>query len=417
MFNNAGVQLISPIEDVRFDDWQRQIDFNITGVMNVIGAFVPQLIASAAQGKPADLITTSSIAATRVLEKFSVYSGTKAYISQLTRLLRVELGRKMVRVSTIEPGMVDTELPLHVTDPDATRLMADLINDIDVLSCRRRGRDRRLHRLGAPPRQPHRNHHPAHPASRLTEGNTTMSKNPKTVLITGASSGIGEATALRLADDGHRLFLGARRTERLEALVERIEAAGGTASFRRLDVTDAADVQRFVADATDTYGGVDVMINNAGVMPLSALAEDKVDEWNRMIDVNIRGVLHGISAALPVMRAQGSGHIVNLASIGAHEVEPTAAVYCATKFAVWAISEGLRKEQSGDIRVSVISPGVTESELAESISDEHARDAMREYRALAIPASAIADAIAFAIGQPPEVDVNEIIVRPAASTH
>jgi NADP-dependent 3-hydroxy acid dehydrogenase YdfG len=134
VFNNAGVQLISAIEDVRFDDWQQQIDLNITGVMNVIGAFVPQLIDSAADGKPADLITTSSIAATRVLEKFSVYSGTKAYISQLTRLLRVELGRKMVRVSTIEPGMVDTELPLHVTDPDATRLMADLINDIDVLT-------------------------------------------------------------------------------------------------------------------------------------------------------------------------------------------------------------------------------------------------------------------------------------------
>ena len=134
VFNNAGVQLISPIEDVRFDDWQRQIDLNITGVMNVIGAFVPQLIDAAARGGPADLITTSSIAATRVLEKFSVYSGTKAYISQLTRLLRVELGRKMVRVSTIEPGMVDTELPLHVTDPDATRLMADLINDIEVLS-------------------------------------------------------------------------------------------------------------------------------------------------------------------------------------------------------------------------------------------------------------------------------------------
>jgi NADP-dependent 3-hydroxy acid dehydrogenase YdfG len=134
VFNNAGVQLISPIDDVRFDDWQHQIDLNITGVMNVIGAFIPQLIDSAAQGKPADLITTSSIAATRVLEKFSVYSGTKAYISQLTRLLRVELGRKMVRVATIEPGMVDTELPLHVTDPDATRLMADLIHDIDVLT-------------------------------------------------------------------------------------------------------------------------------------------------------------------------------------------------------------------------------------------------------------------------------------------
>jgi NADP-dependent 3-hydroxy acid dehydrogenase YdfG len=244
-----------------------------------------------------------------------------------------------------------------------------------------------------------------------------MSTKKKTVLITGASSGIGEATAVRLADDGHRLFLGARRTERLEALVTRIEASGGAAKFRRLDVTDAADVRQFVTDATDTYGAVDVLINNAGVMPLSALTEDKVDQWNRMIDVNIRGVLHGISAALPVMRAQGGGHIVNLASIGAHEVEPTAAVYCATKFAVWAISEGLRKEQAGGIRVSVISPGVTKSELAETISDTEARDAMREYRAVASPASAIADAIAFAIGQPAEVDVNEIIVRPAASTH
>lgn len=244
-----------------------------------------------------------------------------------------------------------------------------------------------------------------------------MPTNPKTMLITGASSGIGEATALRLAEDGHRLFLGARRTERLESLVHQIESAGGTASFRRLDVTDAADVHQFVSDAVSTYGGVDVMINNAGVMPLSALAECKVDEWNRMIDVNIRGVLHGISAALPAMQAQGGGHIVSVASIGAHEVEPTAAVYCATKFAVWAISEGLRKEHPGDIRVSVISPGVTESELAESISDPAARDAMRTYRALAIPASAIADAIAFAVGQPPTVDVNEIIVRPAASTH
>jgi NADP-dependent 3-hydroxy acid dehydrogenase YdfG len=244
-----------------------------------------------------------------------------------------------------------------------------------------------------------------------------MTKNPKTILITGASSGIGEAAALRLADDGHRLFVGARRTERLEALVERIRAAGGTASFQALDVTDSADVHRFVADAAKAYGGVDVMINNAGVMPLSALAEDKVDEWNQMIDVNVRGVLHGISAALPVMRAQGGGHVVNIASIGAHEVEPTAAVYCATKFAVWAISEGLRKEHGGDVRVTVISPGVTESELAESISDSEARDAMRQYRALSIPASAIADAIAFAVGQPPEVDVNEIIVRPAASTH
>lgn len=134
VFNNAGVQLVSAIDELRVDDWQRQIDLNVTGVMNVIGAFVPQLIAAAESGRPADLITTSSIAATRVLEKFSVYSGTKAYVSQLTRLLRVELGRKMVRVSTVEPGMVDTELPDHVTDPDASKLMADLLADIDVLT-------------------------------------------------------------------------------------------------------------------------------------------------------------------------------------------------------------------------------------------------------------------------------------------
>ncbi|MDX8147258.1 SDR family oxidoreductase [Lentzea sp. BCCO 10_0061] len=133
VFNNAGVQLVSPITDLRQDDWQRQIDLNVTGVMNVIGAFVPHLTAAAEAGGPADLITTSSIAATRILEKFSVYSGTKAYISHLTRLLRVELGRKNVRVATIEPGMVDTELPGHVTDPDATKLMADLIDQIDVL--------------------------------------------------------------------------------------------------------------------------------------------------------------------------------------------------------------------------------------------------------------------------------------------
>lgn len=133
VFGNAGVQLVSPITDLRQDDWQRQIDLNVTGVMNVIGAFVPHLTAAAEAGGPADLITTSSIAATRILEKFSVYSGTKAYISQLTRLLRVELGRKNVRVATIEPGMVDTELPDHVTDPDASKLMADLIDQIDVL--------------------------------------------------------------------------------------------------------------------------------------------------------------------------------------------------------------------------------------------------------------------------------------------
>ncbi|MFI9324547.1 SDR family oxidoreductase [Kitasatospora aureofaciens] len=237
----------------------------------------------------------------------------------------------------------------------------------------------------------------------------------KVVAITGASSGIGEATARRLAADGHRLFLGARRTDRLDQLVTEITAKGGAVAAQRLDVTEAADVQDFVAAANERYGRVDVMVNNAGVMPLSPLEALRTEEWNRMIDVNVRGVLHGISAALPVMRAQGGGHVVNIASVGAHEVSPTAAVYCATKFAVRAISEGLRQESSGDVRVTLVSPGVTESELADGIADPDARAAMRAYRAVALPASAIADAVSYAISQPPHVDVNEIVVRPAAS--
>ncbi|APY84619.1 SDR family oxidoreductase [Streptomyces alfalfae] len=237
----------------------------------------------------------------------------------------------------------------------------------------------------------------------------------KVVAVTGASSGIGEATARRLAADGHRLLLGARRTDRLEALVKEITAAGGAAEFRRLDVTDAADVGAFVTAAHERHGRLDVVVNNAGVMPLSPLEALRTDEWDRMIDVNVRGVLHGIAAALPVMRAQGGGHFVNVASVGAYEISPTAAVYCATKFAVRAISEGLRQESAGDIRVTLVSPGVTESELADSIADPVAREAMKAYRAVALPASAIADAIAYALAQPAEVDVNEIVVRPAAS--
>ncbi|MFK0015462.1 SDR family oxidoreductase [Streptomyces sp. NPDC091027] len=237
----------------------------------------------------------------------------------------------------------------------------------------------------------------------------------KVVAITGASSGIGEATARRLAADGHALMLGARRVERLAALGREIEAAGGTVAFRRLDVTDAEDVREFVAAADERYGRVDVLVNNAGVMPLSPLAALEAGEWDRMIDVNVRGVLHGIAAALPVMRARGAGHIVNIASVGAHEVSPTAAVYCATKFAVRAISEGLRQESGGVVRVTLVSPGVTESELADGIWDPAAREAMRAYRAVALPASAVAGAVAYAVSQPAEVDVNEIVVRPAAS--
>ncbi|MFJ5279611.1 SDR family oxidoreductase [Streptomyces parvulus] len=242
-----------------------------------------------------------------------------------------------------------------------------------------------------------------------------MTDVAKIVAVTGASSGIGEATARRLAADGHGVFLGARRTDLLDALVEEITAAGGAAASRRLDVTDAADVRAFMSAAREHYGRVDVVVNNAGVMPLSPLEALKTDEWDRMIDVNVRGVLHGIAAALPAMRGQGGGHFVNIASVGAYEISPTAAVYCATKFAVRAISEGLRQESSGDIRVTLVSPGVTESELADGISDAAAAEAMETYRAVALPASAIADAIAYAVAQPAEVDVNEIVVRPAAS--
>lgn len=239
----------------------------------------------------------------------------------------------------------------------------------------------------------------------------------KVIAITGASSGIGEATARLLAERGAKVVLGARRTERLAVIAEEINGAGGHAQFRALDVTDQQDVQRFVDFAVEHYGRVDVLVNNAGVMPLSRLDALKVDEWNRMIDVNIRGVLHGIAASLPLMQRQRAGQIINIASIGAYAVSPTAAVYCATKYAVRAISEGLRQEVGGDIRVTVIAPGVTESELAESISDEGGREEMKSFRKIAIPAEAIARAIAYAVEQPADVDVSELIVRPTASPY
>ncbi|MEV6567963.1 SDR family oxidoreductase [Streptomyces kronopolitis] len=242
-----------------------------------------------------------------------------------------------------------------------------------------------------------------------------MTQHAKVVAITGASSGIGAATARRLAADGHRVLLGARRTGHLQQLAEELTARGGTVAFRRLDVTDAADMRAFVDAARTEFGRLDALVSNAGVMPLSPLEAARTDEWDRMIDVNVRGVLHGIAAALPVMRAQGGGHFVQIASVGAYEVSPTAAVYCATKFAVRALSEGLRQESAGDIRVTLVSPGVTESELADGISDPAAREAMKAYRAVALSASAIADAIAYALSQPPQVDVNEIVVRPSAS--
>lgn len=238
--------------------------------------------------------------------------------------------------------------------------------------------------------------------------------NGKVVVITGASSGIGEATAKLLASRGAHVVIGARRVERLEALASLIEAEGGSVAYQQLDVTNIGQMQAIIRLAQSRFGRVDVVVNNAGVMPLSPLEALKVDEWNRMIDVNIRGVLHGIAAGLPVMKEQQSGHMINVASIGAYAVTPTAAVYCATKYAVRAITEGLRQEIGSSIRVTLVSPGVTESELAESISDDEAKELMKTYRSNALPASAIARAIAYAIEQPADVDVNEMVVRPTA---
>jgi NADP-dependent 3-hydroxy acid dehydrogenase YdfG len=236
----------------------------------------------------------------------------------------------------------------------------------------------------------------------------------KVVLITGASSGIGEATARLLAARGGRVVLGARRVDRLEALTAELRDRGGQAEHRSLDVTRLDDLRGFVDFARARFGRVDVLVNNAGVMPLSPLSALKVDEWNHTIDVNLRGVLHGMAAALPTMEAQGAGHIINVSSIGGHTAYPNAAVYCATKFAVVALTESLRQE-SATIRATTISPGVTESELANTITHEGAAAAMREFRRVAIPATAVAEAIAWAIAQPQAVDVSEIIVRPTAS--
>lgn len=203
---------------------------------------------------------------------------------------------------------------------------------------------------------------------------------------------------------------GARRTDRLAALAD---SAEGAVEAVRVDVTDRDDVRAFVDSARERHGRVDVLVNNAGVMPLSRLDALLVDEWDRMVDVNLRGLLHGIAAALPVFTEQGGGHFVTTASIGAHQVVPTAAVYSGTKYAAWAITEGLRLESDPSIRVTTLTPGVVTSELADSISDPDAAGGMRTYRAHAIDPDAIARAVSFALAQPEDVDVNEIVVRPA----
>ncbi|MEH2153106.1 SDR family oxidoreductase [Nostoc sp.] len=234
----------------------------------------------------------------------------------------------------------------------------------------------------------------------------------KVVIVTGASSGLGEATAKRLAASGAKLMLAARREDRLKELVAAIAKSGGTATYQVTDVADRAQMEVLAKETLNTYGRIDVLINNAGLMPLSPLDQLKVEEWDQMIDVNIKGVLYGIAAVLPIMRQQKSGHVINLSSVAGHKVFSGAAVYCATKYAVRAISEGLRLESNGEIRSTNISPGAVATELTTTITDKDTAAGINQLYAIAIDADAIARAIAYAIEQPGDVDVNEIIIRP-----
>lgn len=235
----------------------------------------------------------------------------------------------------------------------------------------------------------------------------------KVVIITGASSGLGEATARRLAKSGAKVMLAARREDRLVALRDAIVEQGGDAIYKVTDVTDREQMQALAQATLDAYDRIDVLVNNAGLMPLSPLDKLKVDEWDTMIDVNIRGVLYGIAAVLPTMRKQHAGHIINLSSVAGHKVFPSSAVYSATKYAVRAISEGLRQEGDGEIRSTNISPGAVATELPNAISDSDTAKNVDELYDMAIDPDAIARAVAFAIEQPADVDVNELIIRPS----
>lgn len=235
----------------------------------------------------------------------------------------------------------------------------------------------------------------------------------KVVVITGASSGLGEAAARHLAAEGAKVALGARRTDRLETIVADL---GDAALAQATDVTDRDSVEALVAAAVARFGRIDVILNNAGLMPQSPLDRLKVDEWDRMIDVNVKGVLYGIAAALPRFEAQKSGHVINVASVAAHKVRPGGAVYSATKSAVRVLTEGLRQEvKAFNIRTTIISPGAVATELTDTITDDETGARVRQFYAdVAIPADSFARVVAFAIAQPDSVDVNEILYRPTA---
>ena len=235
----------------------------------------------------------------------------------------------------------------------------------------------------------------------------------KVVIITGASSGLGEATARHLAEKGARVVLAARRKEKLDALVAELVNAGGQAVAYQTDVTSQDDVKALIQGAIVTFGRLDVLVNNAGLMAIAPLSEGRVDEWDRMIDINIKGLLYGVAAALPVFQQQNSGHFINIASVAGLKVfSPGGTVYSGTKFAVRAISEGLRHEVGGRIRTTTIEPGAVDSELKFGSSHQASRDFVVDFYQQAIPADSVARAIAFAIEQPADVDINEIVLRP-----
>jgi NADP-dependent 3-hydroxy acid dehydrogenase YdfG len=235
----------------------------------------------------------------------------------------------------------------------------------------------------------------------------------KVIVITGGSSGLGEATAKYLAAKGAIVVLGARRKDKLEAIVSEISAAGGTAIYQVTDVKRKSDVQGLVDKAIATYGRVDVMINNAGIMPIAPMSEVRTIEWDNMIDINIKGVLYGIAATLPIFEKQQSGHFINVSSVAGIKVfSPGGTVYSGTKFAVRAITEGLRQEAGRNIRTTSIEPGSVDSELKFSTSHDESAKKVNEFYKQAIPAETIARAIAFAIEQPADVDINEIVIRP-----